>query len=590
MGKISKAYTADFETTADENDCRVWAWAICSIDDVNEVYYGNSITTFMQKVRELCNCKLYFHNLRFDSQFIIYHLLDAGYKHADSKHMKELTFSTLINGTNQIYEMDIVFSRKWSKGRAYYKRVKIYDSLKKLPFTVKKIAKDFKLPVQKLEMDYLAPRARGHAFTADEKEYLKNDVEIMARALAVQFEQGLGKMTIGADAMASYKRSIGEDTFKRWFPVLEYDLDKELRKAYHGGWTYVNPKFQDKDIGPGKVYDVNSLYPSVMRQCLYPVGYPCHFMGKYEKDELHPLYIQKFICQFRLKEGRLPCVQIKKSMMYSDTEYLTESVGDTMLVMCNVDMELFFEQYEVYDIEYIEYWSFMAKKDVFANYIDSWYKVKETASGAVRQIAKLMLNNLYGKFATSPDIIEKIPVLEDGKVKYVVDSIYNKPAVYIPVGVFCTAYARNKTIRTAQSVYDRFIYADTDSVHLEGSNEPAEMAGTIDDKALGLWKNESNFIRARFIKAKSYIEEEEIDEDEMKEKSKESALYYMRDGRFFHLNVKCAGMNDAIKEKVTFDNFHVGFTSSGKLVPRNVKGGVVLKDTEFTIKDFKKMV
>ena len=590
MGKISKAYTADFETTANPDDCRVWAWAICNIEDFNEVYYGTDITSFMQKIKELSNCSLYFHNLRFDSQFIIWHLLDAGYKHVDSKHMKELTFSTLINGTNQIYEMDIVFSRKWSKGRAYYKRVRIYDSLKKLPFPVKKIAKDFKLPIQKLNMDYLAPRERGHRFTPDEQDYLKNDVEIMARALAVQFGQGLGKMTIGADAMASYKRSIGEEQFRKWFPVLDYELDRELRKAYHGGWTYVNPKFQNMDIGHGRVYDVNSLYPSVMRQCIYPVGMPCHFMGKYEPDAFHPLYIQKFICQFKLKEGRLPCVQIKKSMLYNDTEYLTESVGDTMLTMCNVDMELFFEQYDVYDIEYIEYWSFKAKEDIFANYIDSWYKVKETSSGAIRQIAKLMLNNLYGKFATSPEIIEKVPVMEDGKVMYVVDSMYHRPAVYIPVGIFCTAYARSKTIRTAQSVYDRFIYADTDSVHLAGDEEPAEMAGTIDDKAIGLWKNESNFTRGRFLKAKSYIEEEEISREEMEEKQKSSALYYERDGKCYHLNVKCAGMNDAIKEKVTFDNFHVGFTSSGKLVPRNVRGGVILQDTEFTIKDFKKVV
>ena len=181
-------------------------------------------------------------------------------------------------------------------------------------------------------------------------------------------------------------------------------------------------------------------------------------------------------------------------------------------------------------------------------------------------------------------------MMEDDKVKYVVDSMYHKPAVYIPVGIFCTAYARSKTIRTAQSVYERFIYADTDSVHLAGAEEPIEMAGTIDDKAIGLWKNESNFIRGRFLKAKSYIEEEEISREEMEEKQKSSALYYERDGRCCHLNVKCAGMNDAIKEKVTFDNFHVGFTSSGKLVPRNVRGGVILQDTEFTIKDFKKVV
>jgi hypothetical protein len=53
------------------------------------------------------------------------------------------------------------------------------------------------------------------------------------------------------------------------------------------------------------------------------------------------------------------------------------------------------------------------------------------------------------------------------------------------------------------------------------------------------------------------------------------------------LHVTCAGMPDTIKEKVTWDNFRVGFTSGGKLLPRHVKGGLVLSDTEFTLKGTK---
>ena len=49
-------------------------------------------------------------------------------------------------------------------------------------------------------------------------------------------------------------------------------------------------------------------------------------------------------------------------------------------------------------------------------------------------------------------------------------------------------------------------------------------------------------------------------------------------------DVKCAGMPDNIKEKVTYDNFKVGFSSYGKLLPTQVAGGVVLIDTEFTIR------
>jgi hypothetical protein len=43
-------------------------------------------------------------------------------------------------------------------------------------------------------------------------------------------------------------------------------------------------------------------------------------------------------------------------------------------------------------------------------------------------------------------------------------------------------------------------------------------------------------------------------------------------------------MTDSIKKKVTFENFRKGFTSKGKLLQKQVSGGVVLVDTEFTIK------
>ena len=59
------AYTADFETTTDENDCRIWAYSICGINDPTEFYYGNNFEDFI----EFCanpkfNYTLYFHNLK----------------------------------------------------------------------------------------------------------------------------------------------------------------------------------------------------------------------------------------------------------------------------------------------------------------------------------------------------------------------------------------------------------------------------------------------------------------------------------------------------------------------------------------------
>ena len=42
-----RRFTADFETNVNEKDCRVWAWAVCEIGNVDTFTYGNDIETFI---------------------------------------------------------------------------------------------------------------------------------------------------------------------------------------------------------------------------------------------------------------------------------------------------------------------------------------------------------------------------------------------------------------------------------------------------------------------------------------------------------------------------------------------------------------
>ena len=85
---------------------------------------------------------------------------------------------------------------------------------------MKKIAKDFKLPIQKLELDYASYRPVGYELNDHEVDYIRNDVEIMARALDIMFKQNLTKMTIGSNALANYKESITKNGFKFYYPNI----------------------------------------------------------------------------------------------------------------------------------------------------------------------------------------------------------------------------------------------------------------------------------------------------------------------------------------------------------------------------------
>ena len=576
-----RRFTADFETTTDEKDCRVWAYALCEIGKPDNFFYGNNIDDFfkiLQYKRE--NYVLYFHNLKFDGEYIFNYLLNNGYECIkDKKDRKTKTFTTLISDTGQFYSIEIFFE---VDNKKHINKVTIYDSLKILNFSVDKIAKAFDLPIRKLDLDYTKYREEGHILTDEEIDYIRNDVEIMARALDFMFKERLTKMTIGSDALSYYKEM--NKNFNKYFPILPYEIDMDIRKSYKGGFTYLNDCYKEKETGRGLVLDVNSLYPSVMTGEYLPFGEPMYFVGRYEEDPLYKLYIQTFTCSFELKEGKIPCIQIKNNLAFVPNEYVKSSDGDLVtLTLTNVDLKLFFENYNVKDITYHSGWKFKALKGLFTNYINYWTEkkinAKKEGNNVLYLISKLMLNSLYGKFGLNPNVGSKYPYLnEEGVVKYGNYPMEIRDSIYIPVASFITSYARNKTIRTSQAIKDYtiknygkdyYIYSDTDSIHLlEMSKEELASFVEIDDYKLGAWKMESTFIRGKYIRQKCYIE---LGEDDK-------------------LNVVVAGLPKNLGKYITFDNFKIGFTTENldiekkKLTFKHVKGGVLLVNTDFTIK------
>lgn len=554
------AFCADFETTTNSDDCRVWAWGVTEIGNTDYFVYGNSIGTFIDYLFSKNNETFYFHNLKFDGEFILYYLLKNGYTHVlDKKKMKTKTFTTLISDKGVFYAMEICFYKDANTTI----KVKILDSLKILPFSVADVAKAFKMKINKLEIDYKEDREIGHELTQDEIDYLHNDIVIIADALKTLFDEGLTKMTQGSNALYDYKKILTSKKFNMYFPIPEYDAD--IRQSYKGGFTYLNPKYKNKDVGAGIVLDVNSLYPSVMYYNNLPYGEGIFFEGKYQYDKVYNLYVQMFSCQFELKEGRIPTVQLKNNLSFCPTEYLTSSDGEYItLCMTSVDLEIFLTNYDVYDIVYHSGWKFKSSNMLFREYIDKWMKIKiqSTIDGnaPMRTLAKLMLNALYGKFALNPNVQSKIPYLQDDIVKYKLGEKETRNPIYIPVGTFITAWARYKTITSAQTVYDRFIYADTDSLHLEGTEIPHNLE--ISDTDLGKWKHESTFERARFLRQKSYIEQ--INGE---------------------LHITCAGMPKGCYPYVTWENFRYGSSFDGKLTVTHVKGGIVLAERPHTLKE-----
>lgn len=620
-------FSCDFETTvySGQQDTEVWASAVVELG-TEDVKILHSIGETLQYFRSLkCNMICYYHNLKFDGNFWLYYLIhDLGWKQATHKdedgtidwdarwHLLNNEFEYMISDEGQWYSITM-------KVDNYI--IQLRDSLKLLPFSVRAIGKAFQTKHQKLNMEYTGLRYAGCEITPEEQKYIANDVLVVKEALEIMFSQGNNKMTIGSCCMAEYKALTGKYQYDEWFPnVYDIPIDKGLhgednagdwiRHSYKGGWCYLVKGKENNIYKDGTVADVNSLYPSMMSSesgNRYPIGLPHFWTGNFIPKEAqinNRYFFIRFRTKFYIKHNMLPFIQIKGSWLYKGTEMLETSdvrnpkdgkyydkyydkegrLHDTtvMLTLTCTDYKLFREHYDVKDFEILDGCWFETEIGIFDDYVNKYKQIKMNSKGARRTLAKLFLNNLYGKMATNTNSSFKLAYLkDDGSIGFeTIDQNHKKPG-YIPVGSAITSYARNFTIRAAQANYygaDKagFIYADTDSIHC---NLPADKIKGIrvDDRAFCCWKLESSWDRAVFVRQKTYIEHvtmenlEPIDEP--------------------YWNVKCAGMPERCKQIYLkghagkeLEDFHVGLKVKGKLLPKRIRGGVLLVETEYEMR------
>ena len=656
MSGFKKRYfVGDFETTVFEKQesTEVWASACVELytDDVQVFHSIDELFTYLINIDG--NICIYFHNLKFDGAFWLSYLIrDLEYtqafynlpneneiitdtskiKQIPSKEMKNNSFNYLISNMGQWYKITIKTNNKI---------IEICDSLKLLPFSVKRIGESFGTKHKKLDIEYTGFRYAGCTITDEEQEYIKNDVLVVKEAIEIMFNDGHDKLTIGSCCLSEFKSIIGRCEFKEKFPDIfgislnskEYGSENAgeyIRKSYRGGWCYLVEGKANKVYNKGLTADVNSLYPSMMSSesaNRYPVGLPNFWKGNFIPKQAmfdHTFYFIRIRTRFYLKEGMLPTLQIKGNMLYSPREMLTtsdiydpekgkyypfyiengeikEAIAE--LTLTQMDFELLKKHYELVDLEILDGCWFYTEPDIFDEYIDKYKKIKLTTKGAKKEEAKLFLNNLYGKMASSTNSSFKIAYLkEDQSLGYYTVVQYNKKAGYIPIGSAITSYARNFTIKAAQENFygsDKpgFIYADTDSIHCD--LEVDQVKGiAIHDKNFCCWKIESYWDEGYFVRPKTYIEHVTHVE------GKEVDGYY---------NIICAGMpdrckklflrsmqgdlydpdqdKDASKDEIKFlskkrniKDFNIGLEVPSKLLPKNIKGGIVLKETTYKMR------
>lgn len=654
-------FMGDFETTVYKGQVNTEVWASALVELFSDkVTILHSITeTFDYLVSLNCNVVVYYHNLKFDGAFwLSYLLVDKKFTQAYDKigdKETDVKWKQQFKMFNNTFKYSISDRGMWYSIVVKVKNhfIEIRDSLKLLPFSVKRIGESFGTKHKKLDMEYTGFRYAGCEITKEEQEYIANDVLVVKEALEIMFKQGHNKLTIGSCCLEEYKKICRSSLeiqldYTEMFPNLyDFKIDKQehkydnagdwLRKSYRGGWCYLVKGKENKIKTNGTTADVNSLYPSMMSSKSgnkYPIGLPKFWTGNFIPEEAlkeNMYYFVRIKTRFYIKDNYLPFIQVKGDLKYKGTEsletsdvynhenddyfpYYIDKNGNIQqakveLTLTMTDYQLIKEHYELVDFEIIDGCYFYSMVGIFDEYINKYAKIKKESKGALRELAKLFLNNLYGKMASSTDSSFKIAYVKDDKSIGFMQVVENeKKPGYIAIGSAITSYSRNFTIRAAQKNYygaekRGFIYADTDSIHCDLL--PQEIKGIeVDDKEFCCWKLESCWDKAIFTRQKTYIEHVTHENLIPLEESKQ------------YNNIKCAGMPKKCKDlfeismqgtadvnenwsdeekEFLFDknnkpivrdysDFKVGLKVPDKLRPIRIRGGVLLVNTTYEMR------
>jgi hypothetical protein len=438
----------------------------------------------------------YAHNAaKYDNRYLLYEAFKRSYKVKNILYIQGgFVFKIKIN--NKTYDFR--------------------DSIFLTPGKLKDLCKDFKISQSKKEFDINEWAKNGYPITPEVKEYLKYDCislyELLEKFYS-EFNVNDVKLTIASTAFNILLKD--EKKRKALANYISKEDEIEIRKAYKGGRCEV---YKRKGENLFK-YDVNSMYPFVMRNFLYPAGDMFRAINKREID----------ICINKFKNIGIVKANIKAP--YNHIPYLVKKDETLNKLIAPIgtwaDYITTFEYLEAlkrgYEIDIIEAYLYKKKENHFKSYVDNYYNIKKTSTGAKKQIAKLMLNSVYGKFAqkrtndkivTLPYIIEKglrisnfVPL---GSKMYTKEETYYYDRRINPIqSIFVTAYARHILYEGIENIINQggeVYYADTDAIITDIKLDNNK----VSDTELGKWALETQIEKYIGIDAKLYICDDKV--------------------------------------------------------------------------------
>lgn len=363
------------------------------------------------------------------------------------------------------------------------------DSSAILPFSLKRITEAFNVETKKGEWDHKTTKG----YTKELGEYLKSDCLGLYQSLDAYFKSDLVRRSGASSTIASQAQKILRTYLKNpiYPPADKYN--ELCRAATHGGRTEIFKPAGKKLYE----YDINSLYPYVMKVNDFPAGktvgtsvFKKGFLGIYKVEVDAPNMFLPII----------PCKTDKKLLF---------PIGKFETTCTSVEIE-YAEKFG-YKFKVLEGCYFTKKEKYFTEFITDLYKLRQTsAKNTVNNtLAKLIMNSSYGKFLIRPDKTNLVFDAELGahyfrtiNVKDKQIEIFEKAVklnsfTHAGIGAFILAYARILMHEKMEPLGTEIYYMDTDSCWTT-----KKLPSSLE---LGEFKLENEFDEACFILPKTYV-------------------------------------------------------------------------------------
>ena len=536
-------YAMDIETHNDEESIakgETSMWLGCFINEKSKWYeeesYFYTMDEFIDRLATLSNKKrkrvkgklekrpcnnicVYIYNLSFEWSFLLPVLLEHGFTFKDNiTDQDEFCYNSIsTKSCSSVWQVQI----KFNKGDGI---VLLRDLAKIFSGGLAEVAKNFKLPTQKGEIDYRLNRLHNYQIKCFEKIYCFKDTRIIIDVLLKEIELD-DKFFFKAVSMASYsvlrllksaypRKMKPYSEFRKQYPELGEEESTFVRNSLAGGICYAVRHWQFVDIHQ-EIYhiDARQMYPTQVFMKEHPYGY-----GEYFKGE--PTHFVK----------RLNCCHVRVS--YDDViiHSVIKLIGQDFiegreLWLWDFEIETMKKCYINLEVEYIDGYCYHSRKVPWRWEVWNNYRLRKEAKAvgdAYNTLRYKLINNsgAYGKFVEKPhNTINHNIIGEDGIIDSLVtekeEMKVNAKYTYIPLSTI-PAYGRCCLIENALKFlynpatgeYDRknVVYFDTDSIFVIKDEWTTHVLNTQielgDD--LGKWNLEETCTRAMFTAPKRY--------------------------------------------------------------------------------------